>query len=253
MNLRLDYVLVVILIAFANTQSRAQNPEPIAIIDKAIKAMGGEEKLRKVEVVTWTMTSNLTQSPGRVKTFTRKETVQGHSHFRTEFDSEADASTIGRIDVFDGEHVWRKSAGKRAFNIGERAGPLWKRHGYLQWVQMMLVDLKGQDHVLELAGEDEVFGRPAVGVRVIGPDGKPFTLFFDNESGLLVKLVTKNVDAQKREILEGRLFSNYKDFSGIKIATSLLITNDGQTKVENLITDFKLLRNVTPGTFDEPK
>jgi hypothetical protein len=51
-----------------------------------------------------------------------------------------------------------------------------KRSIYLQVLPMTLLPLKDKDYKLEAAGEEKVGGKPAVGVKVTGPDKKDFTL-----------------------------------------------------------------------------
>ena len=67
----------------------------------------------------------------------------------------------------------------------------------------MLVPLKGKDFKLEAAGEEKVDGKPAAGIKVTGPDQKDFTLYFDKESGLPVKLVARVVGFQGERVHPG--------------------------------------------------
>ena len=64
-----------------------------------------------------------------------------------------------------------------------------KRRAYLQAAPMTILPLKGKGFKVESATEEKVGDKPAAVLKVTGPDGKDFTLFFDKESGLPVKLV----------------------------------------------------------------
>src|SRR5438105_3864101 len=66
-----------------------------------------------------------------------------------------------------------------------------ERNLYLRVVPMTLVPLKGKGFKIQTAAAEKVGGKPALGLKVTGPDGKDFTLYFDKESGLPVKEVAK--------------------------------------------------------------
>ena len=74
-----------------------------------------------------------------------------------------------------------------------------KRSVYLQVIPITLVPLKGKGFKYEAGGEEKVGDKPAVILKVTGPDGKDFTLYFDKESGLPVKLVAKVIGFQGQE------------------------------------------------------
>jgi hypothetical protein len=86
-----------------------------------------------------------------------------------------------------------------------------------------------------------------------GPDGKDFTLYFDKESGLPVRLVAKVIGWRGEEYVQDSTFSDYKDFGGFKKAAKTSIKRDGEDFLEAEITDFKVLDKVPADTFAEPK
>jgi hypothetical protein len=118
---------------------------------------------------------------------------------------------------------------------------------------MTLLPLREKAFKVEPAKEDKVDGKPAVGLKVTGPDGKDFTLYFDRESGLPVKQVAKVVGFTGEEFTQETIFSDYKEFGGIKKATKVENKRDGQKFLEQNVTEFKVLDKVDPKTFAEPK
>ena len=90
-------------------------------------------------------------------------------------------------------------------------------------------------------------------LKITGPDGKDFTLSFDKESGLPVKLVAKVLGFQGHENTAETTFEDYKDFDGIKKATKIEVKRDGETFQKMKITEFKVLDKVDPEAFTEPK
>ena len=95
--------------------------------------------------------------------------------------------------------------------------------------------------------------KPAVGVKVTGPEGKTFSLYFDKESGLPVKLVAKVMGFMDDEHDQETTFTNYKEFDGIKKATKVEAKRDGEKFLNSEVTEFKVLDKVDPKTFTEPQ
>ena len=86
---------------------------------------------------------------------------------------------------------------------GGRALANQKRDVYLQIVPEMVVPLKGEGFKVESAAEEKVGGKPAAVLKVTGPDGKEFQLFFDKESGLPVKLTATVAGFQGERVRPG--------------------------------------------------
>ena len=91
-------------------------------------------------------------------------------------------------------------------------------------------------------------------MKVTGPDGKDFTLYFDKETGLPVRLVAKVAG------LDGRGVHCKNPHTAITRTSAesrrpprLSIKRDGEQFLEAEITDFKVLDKVPADTFAEPK
>ena len=56
----LGAVLAGFLMAILGSPVRADDKDPNAILDKAIKALGGEEKLKKAESISWKSKGTIT-------------------------------------------------------------------------------------------------------------------------------------------------------------------------------------------------
>lgn len=103
------------------------------------------------------------------------------------------------------------------------------------------------------AGEEKIDGKPALGIKATGPDGKVFSIYFAKESGLPVKQVGKVVGFGGNEFTQETTFGAYKDLDGIKKATKIESKRDGEKFVELEVSEFKVLKQVDPKTFAEPK
>src|SRR6516162_2718893 len=118
-----------------------------------------------------------------------------------------------------------------------------------------LLPLKDMGVKIAPGVEQRVNGGPAVGIKATGLDSKDLTLYFDRQSGLPVMLVAKILgsggDEFPREMTY--IYSDYKDFDGIKRPTKIEAKRDGKDFWKAAVTEFKVLDKVDPQTFAEPE
>jgi hypothetical protein len=226
------------------------NKDAGAILDKAIKALGGEEKLASVKAMTWKAKGKINVN-GMEGDYVGQYTAQGLDYGRIEVEADIGGMKIMAVTVVAGDKGWRKFNDMN-MELDKEALAGQKQTAYLHIIPMTLVALKGKDFKVESAGEEKVGDKPALVLKVVGPDGKDFKLYFDKESFLLVKQVAKVPGFMGDEVLQEVLYSNYKDMNGIKKATKLESKRDGQKFIEQEVTEFKLVDKVDPKTFMEP-
>jgi hypothetical protein len=218
-----------------------------SVLDKAIKAMGGEAKLSKA--VAFSRKSKGTISfGGNENEFTTESTIQGLDRFHSTFFG---GNRFKAVTVLNGDKGWRKFADNK-IEMDKDAVANESQTVYLQVVPSTLLPLKGKAFKVESAGEEKVGDKPAATLKVTGPDGKDFSLSFDKDSGLPVKLVAKVRGFQGEEVTQEVVFSDYKDFDGIKQATKIELKRDGVSFLKQEITEFKVLEKVDPKAFSEP-
>jgi hypothetical protein len=242
---------VLVTVLFGPGARAADDKDVKAVLDKAIKALGGEEKLGAVKALTWKSKGKLSFG-GQEGNFTGQTTVQGLDQYRAEFEGEFMGNQIKGVTVLNGDKGWRKF-GDMTMELDKDGLTNEKRSVYLQLIPATLLPLKGKGFKVEAAKEEKVGGKPAVGIKVKAPDGKDFQLYFDKESGLPVKQVAKVVGFMGEEFTQETTFGNYKAFDGIKKATKIENKRDGEKFLEAEVTEFKPLKKVDPKTFEEPK
>jgi hypothetical protein len=230
---------------------RADGPDAKAIVDKAIKALGGEEKLSKASSLSWKTKGVLTFGENE-NPITTESTVQGMDHFRGDFEGEFNGMTVKGVTVVNGNKGWRKF-GENAMDMDDNGLTSAKQSIYLQVIPTTMVALKGKDFKAETAGEEKVGDAMALVLKVTCPDGKNFKISFDKESGLPLKLVATVAGFDGNEFSQETTLSEYKDFSGIKKATKSISKRDGMPFLQSVITEFKVVDKVDSEKFSEPK
>ena len=250
MKRSLGVLVVSALLSGQGSASRADEKDATPILDKAIAALGGEAKLAKAAKATWktkgTISFNNNENPIKGTTI-----VEGIDKHRGEFEMEFDGNPFKGVTVLDGGKGWRKFGDDLQDLEGEMlAGE--KQRAYLMVVPMTILPLKGKGFKVEAAPEEKVNDKPAAVVKGTGPDGKTFTLCFDKETGLPVKLTATVADFQGDDVSQETTFADYKDFDGVKRATKTVSKRNGTPFIKLDVLEFKVVDKLEPSTFAEP-
>jgi hypothetical protein len=227
----------------APTVTAEEGAKAAALLDKAIAAKGGLEKLRGLKTIVATQTVS-SDTPSGVTSFYTTNYIQYPDRLRIE----TKVGDSANVQAFDGERVWvRDQRGVRdqpeavarqvrtslrrdvvALLLAAKSGTLTPR---------ILPDVKDDagklDHVLELSALDL----------------NPVLLYIDPESGLIDKLAFVD-DAPSRPLVEER-FSDYRTVDGIQIPFrgSRKI---GSQSVERRTSDVNLNTPIDPTLFRRP-
>ncbi len=238
-------------VGLAGSGSRDDEAQVNKILDKAIQALGGQEKLGKAQAFSWKTKGKLTIE-GNENDIKTEATVQGIDHYHSVFEGEFNGNPIKGTAILNGDKGWRKF-GDQTMDMDADAVKNEKRNVYLMIIPATIVPLKSKDFKVETAADQTVNGKSAAGLKATGPDGKDFTLYFDKESGLPVRLVAKVIGFNGEEYLQESTYSDFKDYGGIKKSVKVSVKRDGEKFLEGEVTDFKVLDKVPADTFAEPK
>lgn len=243
--------LLTLLVCGFSVPALSADKDAGGLVDKAIAALGGEAKLSQGKGMTWKTKGSITFGDNENQ-YTGEATVASLDRFRQEFEGDFGGNKIKGITVLNGEQGWRK--------FGETTMPLdadgianEKRSVYLQIVPITLLPLKGKGFTLESAGDEKVAGADAAGIKVTGPDGKDFKLYFDKKTNLPVKTVATVRGFGGEDFTQETTYSDYKEFAGVKKATKIEAKRDGSRFLQAEISDFKFLDQVDEKTFAEPQ
>ena len=236
----LAWALVVAVTSLGNA---ARADDANALIEKAVKAMGGREKLEKLQA-SEAKTKGTLNFGGNESPINGQATVQGLDQYRMQFEGEFGSSKIKGMTVINGKKGWRKF-GDDVMELDEQGLQGEKRNIYLQLAVGNPTHLSGKGFKVIKADQGAV--------TATGPDGKEFTIHFDAKTGLPAKLVATVAGFTGEEVKQETTYSDYKDFGGIKKATKTESKRDGEPFLKQELVEFKALEKVDPKTFDKPK
>jgi hypothetical protein len=233
------------LALFAADQDQAK-----IIIDKAIKAHGGPEKLAKLKAVTIRFKGTLHQA-GTDIPFSAEIVSQGADQWRLALDGESRGMKFTFVQVLSGDKGWNKvNDTTEEVNPDQLAEA--KEGAYHNWVTT-LAPLKDKAFALSSLGEVKVENRSAWGVRVSRKGHRDINLYFDKDANLLVKTEMRVKDEQSgMEVSQETFYSDFKEIDGIKEPMKIVLKKDGKPNVEATVQEVKREEKVDDSIFAKP-
>jgi hypothetical protein len=244
--------LTVLLLLLLGVAARADTPsDPKAILDRALKVSGGEDKLAKYKAGVFKMTGTLREK-GQPLDFKGELTVSGADKQKVVIVGDAAGVRVKLITVLNGDKGWNQ-LNDETEEMGQDELTEAKEAAFTTYVTT-LAPLKGEGFSLARLPEIKVDKRPAVGFRVSYKGRRDINLFFDKETGLLVKTESRVKDeATGQEALEETVYRDYKEVQGTKQAMAFTTLREGKPYLEAKITSIELLEKVDDKVFAKPE
>lgn len=237
--------LVLALAASARAQDGAR-----AVIEKAIKAHGGEAQLAKLRAdrveAKGTVYLNDMQVP-----FTATTLVQLPGQFKNTMRIALKNGPATVVQVLNGDKGWVSVNGQVREAEGKELAQM-KDMMYLDRVVRLTTLLQDKGYELQAAGESKVNDRPAVGVLVKSQGHKDVQLFFDKDSGLLVKTEHQVTNERQKEVRQEELYSDFRDLGGFRRPMKVVAYQDGKKTMEGELTDVKYVDRLADTEFGKP-
>jgi zinc protease len=220
-------------------QSPGEAAKALALLDKAIAAKGGLEKLRAVKSIV----ARQTQASRRPEGETQIETtnyIQYPNRFRVE--------APDLVQGFDGTRAWMKdrSGVHDAPDSVARDAAAGLRRDVLA---LLLAAKDGALTTRLLPDVKDAEGSVSHALELSATDLNPIVLYIDPETSLIRKRLF-TADVPGRPVVEEQ-FSDYRDVDGIQFAFQAT-QKVGPLSVERKITDVKINQPIDPTLFKRP-
>jgi hypothetical protein len=214
------------------------------MLDKAIAAKGGLDKLRAVKtiVVKQMLTSPDSQGVNRIETTAY---IQYPDKFRTET-----AAPGGGVNVqgFDGSAVWAKDA-RGTHQLPEAVARDARTTLRRDPIALLIAAADGAVTPRVLPDVKDAKGTLRHALELTAPDLSPIVLLIDPQTSRIDKM-TFVADAPGRPIVED-VFSDYRAVEGVQIAFEASRRN-GEQAVSRHVVDIKLNSPIDPALFKRP-
>jgi outer membrane lipoprotein-sorting protein len=244
---------VVLALGAADAARADEKADARAVIERAIQATGGAEKLAQQATKGLTFKGKGKSYVMGEADYTGEWAIQPPDKVRFQLDIEANAMKITFVTVFDGKKGWVK-INDMTLEMGEDDVAEAKENLYAGEVESLLPLVKGKGFELSPLGEAKVGDETAVGVRVSHKGHRDINLFFDKKTGLLLKSerTIKDTMMGGKERTQETVYSDYKEFDGRKQYTKIVIKRDGEKYVESEMSDFERKDKIDDAQFAKP-
>lgn len=241
---------IMVLVGATGRVAPAAELKPEQIIEKAIRAHGGEERLTSLQGFLF---KERTIYPNAA-TWESEAAVQLPGRYRSERKMISGGKSTTSLMVIDGDQGWYK--------VNDHVTPYPR--GIQESMKKYSLPYLGPRSILRLRarqknpacqfttiGEGTVEGRPAVGLRMKLVGGPEETWFFALDSGLLLKTESRTKRFEGEDQVFVTLYEDYQNYDGFPIAQKIISNVDGKQMSTSEQIDFKA---VTPSasTFARP-
>lgn len=224
---------------------RAQD-DPKATIEKAIKAHGGAANLDKF-LGSKSKVKGSMLAMGMEIDFEGTITMMQPDKAKAVLTLSVNGNKLPYVQTLNGD--------KAAVAVNDQKLPI--EEGQIEEMRaasyagslLQLTPLLKADFTLKSADGGKLDGKELAAVVVSRAKQKDIKLFFDKDSGLLIKLERQAKDDGGKEIKEEQVFSEYKEISGLKLPHKEIVFKDGKKNQEVVTESIKVLEKIDDKEF----
>jgi hypothetical protein len=230
--------------------ARAADPDPAAVIARAIEAKGGAAKLEKYRASTATFKGKFYGFGPGIDTAGTLRTMAPDKQFVLSKSKQGGAEDTF-VYVVNGDKGWMIFNGNPTeLDKDMMAEAREQLHAGA------VTELRGlTDKGVKLSplGETKVGDRAAVGVRVACAGYRDVDLYFDKDKGLLLKRETRGKDPTTgAEYASTTLYDDYKEVGGLMLPHKVDERHDGKPYNRMRLTEIKIEEKLPDSAFAKP-
>jgi hypothetical protein len=226
---------------------------PVALVNKAIKAAGGEDTLKKFKLASMTAKGTFSER-GFEATVTMEVSAQDFDKYRLDATMDFMGKSEKGLVVINGDKAWAKSRNMVRDAPAEDLPGVKSIFHALRLAQL-LVPLKDKAYKLTSLKEVKVGDKPAVGIKVTRKGYADVDLYFDKKTHLPVKCTALIVEhhGKKMEVPYEFLFKEPKKISGILHFTKMTVNRDGKKVFDLEISAVRPEKKLDKSLFTKPE
>ena len=235
--------------ADTSPNARANEPTPEQIINKALRAAGGADRLEGLSGFVEKSRTAYADGP----TWTREITVHLPGRYRAETKIGPEGKTRSLV-VIDGDHGWLKFSGELTSYPST----------FVNSMQQDTIPYVGPRSILRLharqknpkchfstAGESTIDGHPAVGLCMKLDGGPQETWFFDKDSGRLLQEESRIANFEGPDTVTVTTYTDYQTIDGFPMARKSATQRDGKPGWTRELIEFQVM-TPSPSAFAKP-
>lgn len=228
---------------------------PRSIIERAIAAHGGAERLSRIRADKVRLHGKILL-PGKdgpvLVPFSGETTIQLPDKFKNVFQMNVNTDKkFDLVQILNGDKAFVTVNGQLQ-NLPPAALAEMHETMYLDRVVRLVPLLTDRGYELTALGKSKANNREVTGIKVSMKGHKDLRLFFDDETGLLIKSehVLDNIGG--KEVLQEEFYGDFKDFNGYRRPTRIAAFRAGQKVLEAEMLDVKYFNKFDDTEFAKP-
>jgi hypothetical protein len=205
-------LLVAVLAAVASAERTLADDSPRTILEKALKATGGEAFQGRPFAMHFKVRGRIPLGAGAKDDFpfTGEVFTQPNSDFRYTFDLNANGTSINVTMSLIGDKGWRSVAGMLE-TVDNASLDEMKLGRYYDRVTSIAAVLNDKSFTLTSLGEVKVKDAATIGVQVSSKGQPDIKLFFDKKTGELIKTEYRAKIPGEKEMLHESYYSDWRE------------------------------------------
>jgi hypothetical protein len=223
--------------------------KPSVILQRAIQAHGGEANLSRLKAGHSKADGVIALGAG--VPFTQEAFYQLPNRLKEIQVLEVDGQKRVVTLALEGERGWINTNGQTVA-IGDTVLSELREAVHLIQVSRFL-SLQDPGVRLTSLAEIQVGGAPAYGLRVSVAGHRDIDLYFEKETGLLVKVERRMRDlGTMKEFAEARVYADFQDVNGIRIPRKTVVYRDGKEFMRATVAEAGFSERADPRLFQKP-
>jgi hypothetical protein len=223
--------------------------EAQGIIERAVKAHGGVDRLSRVHADRVTNRGVLfVQS--RETPFTSETTVQLPNQLRNVIHLEGDRKTVF-VQILNGDKVYLTIDGQPQ-KVDDTLSEELRETLQLNQMVRLVPLLTDRTYMLEALGEVKIDDTPALGVKASAKGRRDVRLFFNKETGLLMKTEHTVDDGAGKEAVQEEIYGDFEEVQGVRRPMKIAAFRNGKKIMEADVVEVKYLDKVDDAEFAKP-
>jgi hypothetical protein len=229
--------LLVGLLGAATSAGAEETPQ--AILHKAMQAQGGEGLLRQAhgeQIKVKGVLKEQMNIKGAARdidevTFTGDVLSQPPHQSKAVLHLEVGGVPLTMTQVHNGNKGWIREGDGASEPADKKTLIEMQQSGYVDYISTLVPLLDGKTFDISILSDANVQGRPAAGILIKSKGQPDVRLYFDHDTGLLIKTEYRSADARKKEVQREEYFSDYREVNPATADEELLkkakIATDG--------------------------
>jgi zinc protease len=213
-----------------------------ALLDRAIAAKGGLQKLRDIRSITAITRTSMIEGGLQAEATT-------YLNYPNRVRVETSLQGVPSVQIFDGEFGWVRDP-RGVHDVPAPALRDLRSTLRRDMISLLLAAERGALRARLLPDVKDGDGTRHHTLEVSGTDLDPVVLYIDPDTGLISKQ-TYVAGGPGRPVIE-EVFTDYRPVDGVQVAYAATIRRGGQPVLERRVTDIKINAPIDPALFKRP-